>query len=111
MRRGNLMKYRIAIATKDGKVVTDHFGHCKRYSIVEVENGEYHFMEYRDVKAPCDGGEHTTQAIDEVIKRIKDCRYAVVNQIGGGALQILTENQIKIYEYKGYVKDALRNLI
>ena len=101
------MTVRIAVATKDRIVVTDHFGHCNKFSILEVEDAKYGFIEYRNVRPPCNGGEHTVEAIYDVIEQIKDCQFVLVNQIGRGALQILKEKQIKVLEYKGLVTDAL----
>lgn len=105
------MAKRIAIATKDGKVVTDHFGHCRNYSIVEIKKDDFFFVGNREVIPPCNGREHTMEAILEVIECIKDCNIVIVNQIGGGAKKILDDNQIHVYEYKGYIKDALNNLL
>lgn len=105
------MNYRIAIASKDGKVVTDHFGHCKRFIIVEVDKSEYRFIEQREVNPPCNGGVHTINGIEEVLDRLKDCNYILVNQIGGGAEQIIKANQFEVVTYKGYVTDALEQII
>ncbi len=52
-----MLGYRIAVASKDGKVVTDHFGHCRKFSVIEVEDGQYHFIGFREVIPPCGGGE------------------------------------------------------
>lgn len=105
------MKLRIAVATKDGKVVYEHFGHCSRYSIIEIENDSYRFIDFREVEPPCNGGEHTLEALIQTAKRLADCSYVIVGQIGMGAQQILTENNLTTYVFKGYVEDALSNIM
>lgn len=105
------MKGRIAVATKDGKVVTDHFGHCERYTIVEVNLDGYQYLEQRGVTPPCIGGDHSTEAIVEVIEKLSDCKAILVNQIGGGALRIVEKYHIAVYEYTGFVKDGLEKII
>lgn len=104
------MSIRIAVASKDGKVVTDHFGHCSSFSILEAEHGIFHFIGYREVVPPCSGGEHTREAIDAVLEKLADCSYIVVNRIGGGAIRILEERQFKVIVHKGYVRDALEDI-
>lgn len=101
------MSLLIAIATKDGKVIQEHFGRCNRYCIVEIDNGEYRFTGFREVEPPCNGGEHTVEALVEAARILEDCSYVIVGQIGMGAQQILSEHQISAYVYKGFVEDAI----
>ena len=104
------MNTRIAVASKDGKVVTDHFGHCSKFSIIDTEEGAFHFRGFREVTPPCNGGEHTWEAIDAVLEKLTDCSYIIVNQIGGGALRILEEKKFKVIVYRGFVRDALNDI-
>ena len=41
------MAYRIAVASTDGIVVNQHFGHAERFHIIELnaETGKYSFIE------------------------------------------------------------------
>ena len=52
------MKYKVAVATSDGKTVDSHFGHVSNFLIFEVdeESGKFEDIEDRDVKAACSGG-------------------------------------------------------
>jgi len=104
------LSYRIAVASKDGKVVTDHFGHCSNFSIIEADKGKYHYIGSREVIPPCNGGGHAIEGIYAVLEQLRDCSYIIVNQIGGGAFRILTENQFKVIVHKGFVKDALDDI-
>lgn len=105
------MKYRIAIASKDGKVVTDHFGHCSKYLIVEVDRGEYEFLELKEVIPPCNGGSHTLEGIENVLKQLKDCKYVLVSQIGGGAEKILKDNNVSVFVYRGYIREGIKKIM
>ena len=105
------MKYKVAVATKDGKVVYEHFGRCGRYSIVEVEDNYYRFIGFREVEPPCQGGEHTEAALEKAVEILQDCRWIIVGQIGMGAQQVLSEHRILAYVFKGLAEDALLNII
>ncbi len=105
------MKYKVAIATKDGKVIYEHFGHCGRYCIVEVEGKHYRFTGFREVEPPCQGGEHTEAALEKAAELLQDCRCIIVGQIGMGAQQVLEEHRILAYVFKGLVEEALSNII
>jgi len=105
------MSYRIAIATKDGKVVTDHFGHCERFSIVEVKETEYSFLEFREVTPACDGGAHTVESMSAAVTALKDCSYILVYQIGWGAVLFLEEFSIKPITFSGFVEDGIRKVM
>lgn len=107
----NILGYRIAVASKDGKVVTDHFGHCSRFIIIEAENENYRFIEQRTVIPPCLGGIHTINGIEEVLTALKDCMYILVNQIGEGAESIALDHNFKVIAYKGYITDALYRIM
>ncbi len=105
------MGYRIAVASRDGKVVTDHFGHCGKFIIIEADNENYRFIEQRIVTPPCREGTHTKSGIEEVLTTIEDCMYILVNQIGEGAERIALKNKFIVITYKGYITDALDQIM
>lgn len=109
--RRDVLGYRIAVASKDGKVVTDHFGHCGKFIIIEVDNENYRFIEQRLVTPPCRGGIHTKSGIEEVLTTIEDCMYILVYQIGQGAEKIALKNNFIVITYKGFVTDALDQIM
>ncbi|NTW99485.1 MAG: dinitrogenase iron-molybdenum cofactor biosynthesis protein, partial [Geobacteraceae bacterium] len=43
----------IAVASKDGKEINQHFGHAERFLIYDVENGEAKLVEERTVERYC----------------------------------------------------------
>lgn len=52
-------KYKVAVATSDGKTVDSHFGHVQSFLIFEVdeESGKFEDIGEREAKAACSGGE------------------------------------------------------
>ena len=110
-------KYKVAVATSDGKTVDSHFGHVSNFLIFEVdeETGKFEDIEDRDVKAACSGGSCAgTQAAEEVsgcgsgagcgghngagpgdssmdliAKTLSDVDYVLVARIGPHAVQAL----------------------
>lgn len=104
------MKRRIAIATKDNYLISEHFGHCKEYTVMELQDEVYKVIDKRVVTPPCIGFEHKSEGIMAVIETLKDCSVIVVSQIGLGALLIIEEYGIHVMEYRGYVNQALEHI-
>ncbi|MCI6798648.1 MAG: NifB/NifX family molybdenum-iron cluster-binding protein, partial [Spirochaetia bacterium] len=48
-------KYKVAVASSDGKTVDTHFGHAQSFLIFEVDEqtGAFEDVEERDVRAAC----------------------------------------------------------
>lgn len=105
------MSYRIAVASSDGKVVNQHFGHCRQFIIFEVSDfEEWDFKETRETLPPCSFGEHSSSLLDEAIKKIYDCSVVVVSQIGYGAEQALLQSGIKTYVMPCLINEALNEV-
>jgi nitrogen fixation protein NifX len=107
------MKFKIAVGSRDGKAVNEHFGSCKRFIILTVdeEKATYQFDSYRDVEPPCDGAEHTETGLDKVAKALSDCRIVLVERIGTPAQLALEQYGIDVLEYYGLIEDALKTII
>jgi predicted Fe-Mo cluster-binding NifX family protein len=106
------MPYRIAVASNDGKVVNQHFGHSRQFIIFEVsDQGEWDFSEIRSTIPACSFGEHSDSSIDNVVRVLSDCRVVVVSQIGYGAEQALNTAGIKAYTIPDLIYTALNKVI
>lgn len=115
-----IMSYKIAIASKDGKVVSEHFGHSRRFCIVVIDQVSWEVIEVREVEPPCTGEgctffegssiSHTEEAIAKVAKTLWDCKYVIVSQIGYGAERILNDNRIEVRLHKGLINEYLNHL-
>lgn len=85
------MKYRVAIGTSDGKNITDHFGTCGRFQIIEIsqEKDEAVFIEDRITAHQDQCKSHLDDNIIEKIKALNDCQIILVKQIGGKSEKLL----------------------
>lgn len=107
------MKYKIAVGTRDGKVVNEHFGSCVRFTIIEanpITQGFEH-LEIRDVNPPCKSGEHHENDLDEVAEILSDCRVVLVSRIGSGAEAVLARKGIDVLEFCGLIDEAVNKII
>lgn len=107
------MKFKIAVGSRDGKAVNEHFGSCKRFIIlvVDADSATYQFDGYRVVEPPCSGAEHTQAGLDRVAGQLSDCRIVLVERIGTPAQLVLEQNGIDVLEYFGLIDDALKTII
>ncbi len=106
------MTYRIAVASSDGKVVNQHFGHCRQFIIFEVsDTGEWSFKETRNTIPPCSTGEHSFSLLNQAIRELSDCSFVVVSQIGFGAEQALLQAGIKTYVMPDLIYSALNKIV
>jgi predicted Fe-Mo cluster-binding NifX family protein len=102
---------RIAIATTDGKTVHQHFGHADVFSIIEIQDQEFHFIEQRHVPPACNDHEHTQDSFAAVWEILSDCKGVVVGKIGPSAATFLLEKGIQIFESVGFVDEIVQQLI
>ena len=107
------MIYRIAVASRDGKAVTDHFGSCRRFLLIDVDSaaGTYAFAGFRPVTPPCAYGEHTAGGMKEAAEALSDCRIVRVGKIGPPAETALRRRGVDVLEYHGLIEDALRRIL
>ncbi len=75
---------RLAVATKEGLAISEHFGHAKQFWIYEVEGQQCRLVEQRQVEHYCLGGESNKGAMAGILEAVKDCRAVLVAKIGDG---------------------------
>jgi nitrogen fixation protein NifX len=107
------MKYKIAIASTDGKVVNEHFGKCLNYLIAELdEDAQTYTIEgYRHVNPPCKSSDHADADFEVILAEIKDCQIVLVSKLGIAAENFLRANGVDPLEYRGFIEDALKRLV
>lgn len=99
---------RIAIASTDGKVINEHFGRAKEFYIVNVfDVGRYEYMEKRSVAPLCSGGEHSDNALDELIEILSDCNMILAARIGAPMKTALESRGVTVLESPAVIEDAL----
>ena len=76
---------RIAVASKDGKEINQHFGHVERFLIFEVEGERVEFVEERPVERYCRfDPEHPMRShtLKGTADALAGCRAVVCSMIG-----------------------------
>ena len=103
----------IAVASKDGKEINQHFGHAERFLIYDVENGEVKLVDERKVERYCSfDPEHPLRA--HLLKCIADalagCRAVVTAQIGEHPKGELEKLGVEPFMTSGPIKNTLVEL-
>jgi nitrogen fixation protein NifB len=75
-------KILVAVATKGGGIVNEHFGHAREMQIYEVGPSGARFVGHRRVEGYCQGGYGEDESLDAVIQAIRDCVAVLVFRIG-----------------------------
>jgi nitrogen fixation protein NifB len=78
----NAEKILVAVATKGGGLVNQHFGHAKEFQIYEVDGSEVHFVGHRKIDHYCQGGFGEEATLENIIQAIADCKAVLVSKIG-----------------------------
>jgi len=72
----------IAVATKGGGRINEHFGHAREFQVYEVGAKGAKFVGHRRVDTYCQGGYAEDDTLETVIRAIKDCTAVFVAKIG-----------------------------
>ncbi|MEM1394409.1 MAG: nitrogenase cofactor biosynthesis protein NifB [Cyanobacteria bacterium P01_H01_bin.150] len=75
-------KMLLAVATKGGGIVNQHFGHAKEFQIYEVDGRKVEFIAHRKVDHFCQGGYGEQSTLENIIKVLADCKAVLVSKIG-----------------------------
>jgi predicted Fe-Mo cluster-binding NifX family protein len=107
------MAYRIAVASTDGIVVNQHFGHAERFHIIELdaETEKYEYTETREVERVCQGHYHHDSSFDKVIDVLSDVHAVLVAKIGSGASQQLESRGLTVYEAPFPIEPLVEKII
>ncbi|HKK54545.1 MAG TPA: NifB/NifX family molybdenum-iron cluster-binding protein [Patescibacteria group bacterium] len=90
-------------------VVSDVFGRCQYFIVVEIKNGkteEIEVIKNESLDQNSAAGVSTAQLIVE-----KDVNAVITGNIGPKALDVLKQFDIEIYSGKGIIKDVLSAFI
>jgi MoaA/NifB/PqqE/SkfB family radical SAM enzyme len=101
-----------AVASKNGMLVDQHFGHATGFYIYEYKEGQANFIERREVPQYCFGsdhcGKHHDELMDSIIKTIKGCSAVIAMRIGDVPRMRLNAEGINVVATYNYVTDAVR---
>jgi predicted Fe-Mo cluster-binding NifX family protein len=96
---------RIAITTKDGLEVNQHFGKADRFYIYDIKNNALVFVEIRFVYSYCEningvsvdpGHKFAVDKLSKIYKQISDCEAIYTQKIGEKPLQAIEEKGISV---------------
>jgi predicted Fe-Mo cluster-binding NifX family protein len=85
---------RVAVATKEGVMVSEHFGHAKNFQIYELSVDSCRLLEQRQVRHYCLGGSSDKTAMAEILETIEDCDAVFVAKVGDGPTEKLAARGI-----------------
>jgi nitrogen fixation protein NifB len=107
----NGLKMLVAVATKGGGKVNEHFGHAHEFQIYEVSAQGATFIGHRRVDHYCQGGWGEDDMLPSIVTAINDCHAVLVSKIGACPREELKEAGIEpIEEYAHeYIEKAALN--
>jgi nitrogenase molybdenum-iron protein alpha/beta subunit/molybdenum cofactor biosynthesis enzyme MoaA len=106
-------KLQIAVASKDGIVVNQHFGQVSELYVYEYCNNKVVFIEKRAIKQYCDGNEECSNNEDKItsiIETIADCDAVIAMRIGDSPKNKLIKKGIRVYTTYDKVEDCIMRI-
>ncbi|ADG81564.1 nitrogenase cofactor biosynthesis protein NifB [Thermincola potens] len=102
--------YRIAVASKRGDLIDQHFGHASEFLIYDGNGRYFEMVETRRVDKYCSGAELCETEEDKkdaIADALKDCNAVLILRIGYQARQRLLKKGIVSIEHYGTVEEGL----
>lgn len=103
---------KVAIATADGRSVTEHFGFATRFQIWDFSSDPPRLLETRHNLPACgaDRSGELRDPMDVSVDLVADCRAVLVARIGECAINRLTALGILAFETDDRVAQAVAEL-
>lgn len=92
---GVLLTTRVAVASKEGIAISEHFGHAKQFYVYDLSHNKCEFLETRKVAHYCVGGHSDKSAFTGIVATLHDCTVVFVAKIGDGPKEKLSAKGIK----------------
>ena len=103
----------IAVASKDGKEINQHFGHAERFLIYDVENNDVKLVDERTVERYCSfDPEHPLRGhiLKGIAEALAGCRAVVTAQMGEHPKGELEKMGVETFVTTGPIKLTLVEL-
>jgi predicted Fe-Mo cluster-binding NifX family protein len=100
----------IAVASKDGKEINQHFGHAERFLIYDVDGGEAKLVDEKKVERYCSyDADHPLRAhlLKAIADSLQGCSAVVCAQIGQGPQMEMERLGIDTFVADGPIKATL----
>ncbi len=104
----------VAVATKSGVLVDQHFGQVSEFYIFEYKNGTAQFKERRVVEKYCNGAldcDEKEDKITSILKTISDCTAVVAMRIGESPKSKLKEKGIHVLVTYDRIEDSVKKAV
>lgn len=111
MKGGNVLSFRIAVASSDGKIIDQHFGKADKFLILEIEDNDFKLIEERENNPICSEDGHTDEKVNKTVNLISDCKAVFTSKIGMGPALALQDKGIEAYEVSMTINEAVENFI
>lgn len=98
----------VAVASKGGGLVNQHFGHAKEFLIYEVDATEIKFVSHRKVGDYCQGGYGEEAMLKGIIDSISDCAAVLAAKIGPCPEKKLKAAGLKVVEAYDVIETVAR---
>jgi nitrogen fixation protein NifB len=73
---------RVAVATKSGGLVDQHFGHAREFLVYDVSREGAALVGRRSADGYCAGGDGDDDALEASLRALSDCKAVLVAKIG-----------------------------
>ena len=103
----------IAVASKDGREINQHFGHAERFLIYDVGAGDAKLVDEKKVERYCSfDPQHPLRGhvLQEIAEALRGCRAVVSAQIGEHPQGELEKLGIEPFVANGPIKATLLEL-
>lgn len=103
----------IAVASKDGKEINQHFGHAERFLIYDVEKGDVKLVDERTVERYCSfDPEHPLRGhlLRGIAEALAGCRAVVTAQMGEHPKGELEKLGVEPFVTSGPIRQTLVEL-
>jgi len=92
----------VAVATKGGGRVNEHFGHAKEFQIYEASSKGVVFVGHRKVDAYCMGGFGEDATLDAVIAALEGVHHVLCAKVGDCPREMLEAAGVAVSDAYAY---------
>ncbi|MCG9969741.1 nitrogenase cofactor biosynthesis protein NifB [Pelotomaculum terephthalicicum JT] len=104
-------QFKIAVASKTGRLIDQHFGHATEFAIYHVDGEAISLVEKRQIISYCKGieeGENSERVKENTIGAIKDCHAVLSLRIGYHAKKRLSKHNVASIECYDTIENGLK---
>lgn len=103
---------RVAVASRDGKTVHQHFGRATHFLVFDVTPGRAELVDRRENVPACTGGDGTGthDLMDDTLALLEDCGAVICVRIGPGAIERAERQGLRPYLSHEPIVEALAKL-